>query len=569
MRALCAFVVLGLAARVDAAPQHWPFSFDPAIARDPAGTGQKITTGNQTYPDIDVSRLVALQSDQVTLYLWPELAAMLERARSHATDAPMVWPLTPVMCVAHAAFSVPPLLVPNPSAACQSADAMVRTTLADTSACADVEFPELYALGYQPGNARDTSKNIVDMIGQAGEAWAHAPAPQQGILPDDWVPTLRTILDKLRGGALVQHVMAAQTAYTQALQQLAANAACFDPTAVATVSNALQAMQGELLAALQHLADLDTSGNAARMAEERCLAAKSRVRNTVTYPSLTRAEREWIAFWVGGTYWRMRGGGLIPLGSTQDARWYFVNLAFSQIGQLLGGQDGTDAAFQLYLPLLFTGWSDWQDMGNDPNGNDRYDDLVSMCARGETQVHGAVTTLAGRGYHTLDLTVGGLQMGAGYYRGYYPMGDFRYAAQIQPQPPYSDGISGPTCIGEFSIGASMGLGLAHVLLDGKDSGMPPIDLCAGKACGDDGCGGSCGSCGDGTSCTAGQCVAAAGPDGAPNDAPLVESPHAGGGCCDASGGDPLGLLIACAAVAGSRAVRRRASPRRRSSSNHR
>ena len=35
-----------------------------------------------------------------------------------------------------------------------------------------------------------------------------------------------------------------------------------------------------------------------------------------------------------------------------------------------------------------------------------------------------------------------------------------------------------------------------------------VPQCAGKTCGDDGCGGSCGSCGGGQACTSGQCVSA-------------------------------------------------------------
>jgi len=50
-----------------------------------------------------------------------------------------------------------------------------------------------------------------------------------------------------------------------------------------------------------------------------------------------------------------------------------------------------------------------------------------------------------------------------------------------------------------------------------DPTRPPVcgactPACGGRACGDDGCGGSCGSCGAGETCTAGACVAACTPD---------------------------------------------------------
>ena len=135
------------------------------------------------------------------------------------------------------------------------------------------------------------------------------------------------------------------------------------------------------------------------------------MRNTLPFPSLTAAERRALAFWLGGIYWRMRGGGLIPLGATQDARWYFLEQPFTHIGELAGGQDGADAAFDIYLQI-FEGWSDWQDMGNVQPGGDKYADLVSMTSRGQRQVGSAVTLLGGRSYDTLALEHGRAADGA-------------------------------------------------------------------------------------------------------------------------------------------------------------
>lgn len=536
---------------VGAAAPHWPFEFDPQLAAKSATVSQQIATGNATYPEMPVSRMVTMQSDQVTLYVWPEIAAMMQRIETAANAAPMTWPLTSTTCTGHVAFGAPPVLAANPSAACHAADTRIRTALADFGACADVEFPELYALAFNPANARDTSDDLVEMIGQAGQAWTHAPAPQVGLLPTDFVPTLRTILAKLRHGALMQHLATARAAYEQARTELTTNASCFDTGVAATAATQLQTMQAELDTAASYLAQLQTSGTAASAQEGVCLAANARVRPTLSYPSLTRAEREFIAFWIGGTYWRMRGGGLIPLGSTQDARTYFVTKAFGVIGRLLGGDDGADVSPRLYLPLVLQGWGEWMDMGTTQGGDDRYSDLVGMTKRGEYQVNGAVSALKGKGYDTLDLTVSGLMMGPGYFRGYYPNASFRYAAQLQPQPPYSDGISGPTAIGEFSFGASLGLGLAHTLLAGKPSGQPAVALCVNAVCGDDGCGGSCGTCGDGMMCGAGQCIATqpdAGVSGGGDAGNDLDDPNGAtgdqaGGCCQSSGGGAFGSAL--------------------------
>lgn len=44
-------------------------------------------------------------------------------------------------------------------------------------------------------------------------------------------------------------------------------------------------------------------------------------------------------------------------------------------------------------------------------------------------------------------------------------------------------------------------------LDSAGQEIPCVANCANKACGDDGCGGSCGDCDDGNPCTMDQCEA--------------------------------------------------------------
>ena len=507
-----AFFVVVLLARPSPAQQKWPFVFDPNVAADPSGTASAIASGAAMLPNLPVASMTTLPSDPVTLWYWPESAALLTRIRtSGANPTMMTWPTTPVMCKQHDAFTVPAILLPNPSAACASADASIRAQLADLGACDAVEQPERYALAYDPNAARSDVGNVEDLIGLAGQGLSLTPIPD-GLLPDDFVATMRTIVDKVRHDKLVQGIAAARAAYGQAKSLGASNAACFDPTALAALDAAIDGLTSELDAAQALLDHEDADGNAARMHEERCLAAQSRVRNPLPFPSLTAAERKALAFWLGGIYWRMRGGGLIPLGSTQDARIYFLLNPFTRIGELAGGQDGSDAAFDIYLQI-FEGWSQWQDMGNSQPGGDKYADLVSMSGRGQRQVGSAVSLLGPRGYDTLALDTGGLEMGPCYFYGYYPLGWFRWATQLTA--PYSAYMDGPTAIGEFCSGASIALGFAETLLDGKATGQPPtVDLCAGKSCGDDGCGGSCGTCTAGSVCSsAGSCVAMGPPDG--------------------------------------------------------
>ncbi len=532
-----AAAVVGLARPSHAAPQQWPFLFDPSITADPTGTAAAIAAGDLTLPDLPVASMTTLQSDQVTLWYWPESAALLSRINtSGANTTMMTWPTTPVMCKQHDAFAVPTILVANPSAACTSADASIRAQLASLGACDAVEQPERYALTYDPTNARADTGNIEDLIGLAGQGLSLTPIPD-GLLPEDFVPMMRTIVDKVRHDKLVAAIATARAAYTQAKSLGASNASCFDPTALAALDAAIDGLTSELGAAQALLDQQDSDGNATRMQEEMCLAAQGRVRNTLPFPSLTAAERKALAFWLGGIYWRMRGGGLIPLGSTQDARIYFLLNPFTQIGEVAGGQDGSDAALDIYLQI-FDGWGDWQDMGTG-QGADKYADLVSMTSRGGRQVGSAVALLGPRGYDTLALNTGGLHMGPCYFYAYYPLAWFRWATQLTT--PYSAYIDWPTAVGEFCSGASIGLGFAETLLAGKATGQPPtVTLCSGKSCGDDGCGGSCGTCASGSSCnSAGACVAMS-PTGGGSDGGTSGGGGSGGGGSGGGGGDGSG-----------------------------
>jgi MYXO-CTERM domain-containing protein len=519
-----AFALTAFATPAAAGPQVWPFAFDAGLDGDAAASiEEQLALGAVSLPPLPVSELTTLTTDNgaMTLWFWPENAALLSGIGSSGPGT-MTWPTTPVMCAKNAAFTMPTLSTADAGACATAASQITQAIVPNVSACLLTEQPELYVYGYSPSDVASDVDNIEDMIGLAGEALTHAGLPLSGILPATFVPTLRTVLDKIRYPALDAALQAATTGYAQASSLLTTNASCFDPTTVANLTTSLNGLAAEVASATTYLDGLEAAGVAANNQETTCLAAVSRVRETLPYPGLTDSDRTFVAFWLGGVYWRMRGGGLIPLGSTQEARLYYVEDGFGEIAALVGGADGqnnTGAPF--FLELVTDGWSQWQAMGT--NGDDKYADLIGMTERGQRQAQSAINGLQPLGYDTAELMTGGIQMGPGYYYAYYPLSSFRYAATMPT--PYSGFIDYPTAVGEFNIGTALGLGLARTLLPGKPTGQPPtVTLCATQECGDDGCGGSCGMCEGGAVCNAsGMCGAP------PDDAGLESGGEEAGG----------------------------------------
>jgi hypothetical protein len=510
-----------------------PFSFAPNVAANPTRTQQKLAALDAKLPASFAlpASFVSLTSNApagtVQLSFEPETARALERART-AGPGTMTWPGgTPALCTKHAAFSVPTALLAQPaSQACVTVAAALREKLAAVATCREVEQPERYVLGLKPAVVNDsTTATIESLVGLAGETLSHYP-PQAGLLPDDFVTKLRSVVWKIRKAPIDAQILAARASYKDVLTTLEAQKGCFDPSARAAFVLAVSDLDAELAAATAHVANLDAAGRAAAQQDQVCLGARGRTRGALPLPALTDAERRFVAFWLGGIYWRFRGGGMIPLGSTQAARMQFLERPFRRIGEMTGGTPGEEASFRIFLNI-FSGWGEWMDMGTTPGGQDLYEDLVQMTDRGRQQVQdpatsaaglpisipisgleGAAVYLADKGYDATALLAGGLEMGPCYAYALTPLRDFRYADT--PMAPYNGTfIEGFTAMGEFCTGASIALGLANTLLDGTKGSAPATPLCTGKQCGDDGCGGSCGTCAGGLACQAGACVACA------------------------------------------------------------
>jgi hypothetical protein len=568
-----------------------PLEFDAGLPASPVTTQQKLQALDGKLPAGFAlpQRFVELASapDGVTtpttrLWLAPELRDAFARA-AQSTSAPMPWPQG-TRCAAHRAFTLPgqSLLAAGAPSSCSAAETSVRTQLsaATLGACVDVDEPERYvsASVLQAGLSQADLNTFVDQHTQtleqqvafAGAGLSQLPVPD-GLLPTDWVPRLRSVLWKVRESTHTLQLNAAHAAYTQALSTLAAQASCFDAP---WLVSQLQALDDELLALDTARRSLIADGITEAARQAMCLGTHARVRPSLPLPALTDEEREFIGFWLGGVYWRLRGGGLVSLGSTQNARTFFARRPLREIANLANGTStGQLAADSLYC-AVFDGWGQWMDMGTTAGGQDMYEDLVQMTDRGRQQVSdwtisavgaallnglpnstSAEAYLSAAHFDTTALVSGGLSMGPCYLYALNPSKNFRYYLSSQAPAPYSDFLEGFTAQGEFCFGASLGLRLTRSFLQGTPTGQPAVNFCGTRTCGSDACGVSCGTCSGGDTCDAtGHCAAPVVDAGASDAGATVDAgtPDAGlGGALPDAGLPDAGMADAGAADAGS------------------
>lgn len=524
-----------------------PFQFDAGLGAQPARTQQKLGTLEgklpSTYAQPSNFQELASAPDGVTtpttrLWLAPQLAAAYARA-ADAGVTPMVWPGT-VHCAAHEAFVVPAttLLASGAGSSCTAFETNVRAQLSTTTlaTCLDVDLPERFVSSglVPPGLSQGQLNSLVDtrtqtlegQLALAGAGLQLAPVPE-GLLPGDWVPTMRSVLWKLRATTHATAISQARLAYTNALSTMSTNAACFDAAKKTALEGQLAQLDAELVSLSSFLSDVIVTGTQRAAQQSMCLATRSRVRPSLPVPALTDEEREFVAFWLGGTFWRMRGGGLLQLGSTQNARTFFARRPLREIARLANGTTTGDRAADSLYCAVFDGWGEWMDMGTTAGGQDMYEDLVQMTDRGRQQVAdwtiSSVGAALGNGlsnsksaeaylrdanFNTTELMASGLSMGPCYLYALNPMKNFAYPSTTLPAP-YSGFLDSFTAQGEFCFGASLGLGLTKSFLAGTPNNLPPANFCGARQCGVDACGVSCGACGGGASCNAsGMCVGA-------------------------------------------------------------
>lgn len=438
---------------------HLPFEYtDPSLTQRP--DIREILPSIQTQVASSPSRsLTRIELPEARLTFFSEVAEVLGQATTAAEGRST-------------------LARPQPTRACQQAQNAQSLALLAAPTCGDIQ--EAIALAkdsclsvaepermihedHKPGEVRPSKLLTIEgMIKTIGDPLARLPLPASIVTPE-LQTEMRVILTKIRKDELLDRLDRQIARYSKALRAVKSRSGCARDAG--TLSSGLQALTGELSSLRSSITALDRQGrDQAERDRKAAEAATGRVRNQLPFPSLTDRERQLLSLYVGGVFWRARGGGLLeePKG-TQMTRIDFTLLPMRMIGYINGGEDGARVGESVFYDL-FEPWSEWQDMGR--MTGDKFIDLAGMTARGQRQTSTARTMLIQFGYDPSDLLIGGMQMGSCYFYTFEKLAHY----QIGPERvyPYAEFLEGPTAWGEACSGAVISLGMSKSLLKGYD-----------------------------------------------------------------------------------------------------
>lgn len=510
----------------------WPFDFDPQIAADPGGVNSRLQELGDGVPAIPAGDLVAAQVGPMTLYFHQAMLELLELARDSGPGTQEYFQRVYQLCSAHHTLAPPTLLVTGASASCRQTEQQIQAVLEDPDeSCARIEFPELYVYDQPVGEAdHDDLKNLEGLISVVGEVLTHIDYPAN-VLPQNFEQEARTVIAKIRYQTLLGNAQRQRQSYNDSKALLHDNASCFESSASQTLQTTIDSLIGELDAAMLHLQGIYDRGLTQAAADRHAVEAQGRLRVDLPHPSLTDRERELLALYIGGFYWRMRGSALLDYPeSGLLRRLIYVQYPYQVIADITGGlTDAADIGRDIFIHETW-GYADWMDVGRNP-GNDKYSDMIDMAKRGKRTLDLAEPHLRTRGFDTAYLYAGGLQMGPCYYYGWEPLWEPEHFQLGEDLPdPYMWFLECPTAHGEFCTGGALGVGLARTMLWGKpNTGCVPN--CVDRVCGDNRCNGSCGTCTVGSCNSSGQC------EGASSDAGVADTRRPDSWSADSRGVD--------------------------------
>ncbi|MCC7111947.1 MAG: hypothetical protein IT382_21815, partial [Deltaproteobacteria bacterium] len=376
----------------------------------------------------------------------------------------------------------------------------------------------------------------------------------------------RRVIAKVRYQTLREEASTRRAAYAAAELALESHAACFNSAGALALAASLRDLDAELGDAEAQLEELYAEGLEQAERDRQALASQGRHRAALPHPALSDAERELLALYLGGIYWRMRGEALLAYpDSGLLRRLLYTQYPFQVIADLSGGSAGADLGRDIFIHETW-GYYEWMDIGRNP-GNDKYSDLVDMAKRGKRTLTLAAPHLQERGFDTAPLYAGALQMGPCYFyaweRLWEPARYFRVGEDLAD--PYVWFLESPTAHGELCTGGALGVGLARALLRGTvgsdpDAGPADAGHPDGGSVNEDGGTSPPPDSGD-ESLDAGAAPAPDAADGSDGADPLVEPDGAGDGsvlaCACASAGRGRSWLALASLVLVLQAARRR------------
>lgn len=407
-----------------------------------------------------------VDTSDVRLTMFTEVVDVLE-----AFAAPVFVPVTlkePIVaCATHETLTAESLPKAVVSSQCHEVIQEISTTLRPgfEKACRYTYHSERFVEDRGRGVvSRDELETLEGLIAVAGEPLSHLPFPSNVVSPD-FKAKMRSIIAKVRLSKLMADLDQEARDLDRLTARMAQASGCFTKNDSQRLEVKLKGLQVENSNARQYLLELERAGRAQAELDRKTVEARHRNRTTLPFPSLTDQERQFLSMYLGGVYWRMRGGGLVdePQGTQATRVWYHY-LPMSMIGYVNGGDVGKAAGEAMYA-RIFQGWGQWMDMGRTPGGGDRYYDLVYMTDRGDRQIPDTAQILSDESYETADLRMGALQMGACYYFAYDRLMNYFIGADLKP--PYGGFVDGATSWGELCTGAVISLGLSKSLLNGS------------------------------------------------------------------------------------------------------
>lgn len=413
-------------------------------------------------------KTIEVRDRGVKLFLFQEIAQIFESASRPSDDLALDNPAQ-TYCATHS--EVKPTLLADFDFTLKDTCHVLSKTLNEAlkntgNVCRYVHSPEQFVELQPYGVVRETDMmSIEGLIRVAGEPLQRNHLFPTSLVNAEFINSFRKIILKIRMPTLTERLNQQTAVYVKLHETLSDPNGCAigQSTSIEKMQKKLGLLMAELDFAKKLLVKTDREGLQQAAIDHQKVVNKNRKRGSLPFPNMTDAERQMLSMYLGGVYWRIRGGGVIasPDGTRQARKWFNM-MAMQSISHLNGGDYARDAGTAIYNRIS-RGWSEWMDMGRTPGSEDAFHDLAFMTERGRFQVEDLVSFLKSKGYDSDEVAASGLMMGSIYF---YSWNNLNIRIGISAKEPFRPLFDGPTAIAEFGVGGVISLALARTLLNG-------------------------------------------------------------------------------------------------------